>query len=359
MADGKVSLPYRQFLGYRKGEDGLPEIIPEEAEIIRLIFRLFMEGKTFSAIAKELMKKGISTPAGKKDWQPCVVQSILSNEKYKGDALLQKTYCTNFLTKKMVKNTGQVQQYYVEESHPAIIDPEEWDAVQAEIRRRKQRGGVGRCGNPFAGKMVCGDCGGFYGRKIWGSYKENKTYRKEIYRCNEKYKKNKNKPCSTPAVTEEEVKENFLIAFNKLMENREGLLSDCRMLKAKLCDTRETDEELKSLHRELEVITELSRKAIYENAKTAQNQREFRERNKSYMKRHTQARERLEALEEEKQERLSKSKLIDRFMRDIRKRPLILTEWEESLWFAVIDQVRISVDGRMTFQFRNDSEITV
>jgi len=359
MADGKVSLPYKQFLGYRKGEDGFPEIIPEEAEIVRFIFRLFMEGKTFSAIAKELMKKGIPTPAGKKDWQACVVQSILSNEKYKGDALLQKTYCVNFLTKKMVKNTGQVQQYYVEESHPAIIDPEEWDAVQAEIRRRKQRGSVGRCGNPFAGKLVCGDCGGFYGRKIWGSYKENKTYRKEIYRCNEKYKKNKIKPCSTPAVTEEEVKENFLIAFNKLMENREGLLFDCRTLKAALCDTREIDIVLENLRQEIELISELSRKAIYENAKTAQNQDTFMKRNNSYMKRHTQARERLEALEEEKQERLAKSKILDRFMRDIRKRPLILAEWEESLWFAVIDQVRISMDGRMTFQFRNDSEITV
>ena len=88
MADGKFTLPYAQFLGYKKGEDGLPTIILEEAEVIRLIFRLFMEGKTFSAIAKYLTDESIPTPAGKKKWQSASVRSILVNEKYKGDALL-------------------------------------------------------------------------------------------------------------------------------------------------------------------------------------------------------------------------------------------------------------------------------
>ena len=110
MADGKVTLPYAQFLGYEKGEDGLPKIVPAEAEIVRHIFRLFMEGKTFSAIAKHLEQHALPSPAGKKKWQARVVQSILTNEKYKGHALMQKTYCANFLTKKMIKNTGQVHR---------------------------------------------------------------------------------------------------------------------------------------------------------------------------------------------------------------------------------------------------------
>ena len=117
MADGKITLPYAQFLGYEKGEDGLPKIVPAEATIVRLIFRLYMEGKTFSAIAKYLEQHALTSPAGKKNWQARVVQSILTNEKYKGHALMQKTYCADFLTKKMIKNTGQVQQYYVEDSH--------------------------------------------------------------------------------------------------------------------------------------------------------------------------------------------------------------------------------------------------
>ena len=359
MADGKISLPYKQFLGYRKGEDGLPEIIPEEAEIVRYIFRLFIEGKTYSAIAKQLMKNGILTPAGKENWQACVVQSILTNEKYKGHALLQKTYCANFLTKQMVKNTGQVQQYYVEDSHPAIIEPDEWDAVQAEIDRRKKRGVIGRCGSPFSGKIVCGECGGYYGRKVWGSYKDDKTYRKEVYQCNEKYKRKGGHRCGTPTVIEAEVKERFLTAFNELMANHDGLIEDCRLAQTTLCDTTRIDAELAELQREIEVVAELSRKAIYDNAHTAQSQTDWGERNDAYLDRYRQAMERGDELDAKKRERVAKSKTLDNFIRNIAERPLVLTEWDEALWFAVVDEVTVATDGRMTFAFRNGMEVTV
>lgn len=111
----------------------------------------------------------------------------------------------------MVKNTGQVQQYYVEDSHSAIVDPDEFDAVQAEIERRKSLGNIGRCGSPFSGKIVCGECGRWYGKKVWGSYKADKSYRREIYQCNGKYKGEQK--CKTPFVTEDEVKDRFLTAF--------------------------------------------------------------------------------------------------------------------------------------------------
>ncbi len=123
-ADGKVSLPYKHFLGYRKGQDGLPEIIPEEAEIIHLIYRMFMEGKSPSYIARHLTDQGIPTPAGKVIWRSNTVHSILTNEKYKGDALLQKTFRTDFLTKKSKINEGEVAQYYVDHSHPVCLSTE-------------------------------------------------------------------------------------------------------------------------------------------------------------------------------------------------------------------------------------------
>ena len=129
-ADGKVSIPYGQFLGYRKGVDGLPEIVPEQAEIVRSIYRMCIEGKSTNAIAKYLTQQDIPTPAGKKVWQRATVESILRNEKYKGSALLQKTYTVDFLTKTMKVNEGEVPQYYVECSHPAIIEPSEWEAVR-------------------------------------------------------------------------------------------------------------------------------------------------------------------------------------------------------------------------------------
>ena len=110
MADGKVTMPYGRFLGYRKGEDGLPEIAPEEAEVVRLIYKSFMEGLSYYKIAKMLMEREIPAPAGGEKWHIRTVESILTNEKYKGSALLQKKFTVDFLTKKQKVNEGEVPQ---------------------------------------------------------------------------------------------------------------------------------------------------------------------------------------------------------------------------------------------------------
>lgn len=149
--DGKVSMPYRSFPGYRKGPDGLPEIDPEQAEIVRRIYRMFMSGKTLGHIARQLKDDGIPTPGGKTKWQSRVLESILTNKKYKGSALLQKTYTVDFLTKTKKVNEGEVPQYYVECSHPAIIEPSEWEAVKVEVARRKKLGQRHDCFTPFSG----------------------------------------------------------------------------------------------------------------------------------------------------------------------------------------------------------------
>ena len=168
-ADGKVSFAYSHFLGYRKGADGLPEIVQEEAETVRMIYRLYMEGQPSNAIAGQLTAMGIPTPGGKTIWQRATVDSILRNEKYKGAALLQKTFTVDFLQKKTKVNEGEVPQYYVEHSHEAIISPAEWERVQLEIARRKNSPRRTMSYSPFTGKIVCGDCGEVFGSKVWHS----------------------------------------------------------------------------------------------------------------------------------------------------------------------------------------------
>lgn len=348
MADGKVSLPYGQFLGYRKGEDGLPEIVESEAKTIRMIFRLFMEGKTPSAIAKLLKAKGILSPGGKKKWQVATVKSILCNEKYKGDALLQKTFTVDFLTKTTKVNEGEVPQYYVQNSHPAIIEPDEFDAVQAEIERRKKLGRPLSCESPFSAKIVCGECGGYYGPKVWGS---NTKYRRTIWRCNEKYKNDK--PCPTPHLTEDEIKQRFLAAFNILMGSRDELLANCRLAQEVLCDCSVIETELAELHREIEVVSELTRKTIYENARLAVNQDEFNERHKGYMERHRIATEQVAELEDQRRNRQKKSLILDGFIREIEIRPLVIEEFDEKLWVVVVEKVTVHRNGRLEFVFKD------
>ena len=137
-ADGHINLPYKQFLGYEKGENGMPKIVESEAKIVRRIYDMFyFKGKTPSNIAACLTEARVPTPSGKTIWATSTVESILTNEKYKGDALLQKTFTVDFLTKKKKINEGEIQQYYIEGSHPAIIQPEFFDLVQVEIKKRK------------------------------------------------------------------------------------------------------------------------------------------------------------------------------------------------------------------------------
>ena len=267
---------------------------------------------------------------------------------------MQKTFTVDFLTKTTKVNEGEVPQYYVKNSHPAIIAPDEFDAVQAEIERRKKLGRPLSCESPFSAKIVCGECGGYYGPKVWGS---NTKYRRTIWRCNDKYKNDKR--CTTPHVTEDEIKEKFLSAFNTMMSSRDEIIANCLLAQNVLCDCTELDDEMEELRSEIEVIPELTRKSIYENARFAVNQDEFNERNKGYMARHRIATEQVAELEDQRRNRQNKSLILDGFTREIKTRPLVIDEFDESLWLAVIDKVIIHDADDIHFTFKDGTVIKV
>lgn len=186
--------------------------------IIRLIYRLFLYGKSPSAIATYLTDEGIPTPSGKKVWRAKVVESILTNEKYKGDALLQKKFTVDFLTKKQKVNEGEVPQYYVTNSHPAITERSFFDILyNIELKTLQDGWALYELPHPFSGRIICGECGGIYGSKVWHSNTENRSL---VWQCNEKYR---GQHCSTPHLTEDEIKAAFLAAFNIVLGNRDEI----------------------------------------------------------------------------------------------------------------------------------------
>ena len=186
---GNVHFQYKKMLGYRKGEDGQPEIVPEEAETIRLIYDRFLAGDSLKGIAELLEEKGIKSPTGKTQWQVSTIQSILSNEKYKGDAIINKTYITDCISKKVRVNNGERPKYYVENSHPAIIDSATFGRVQEELARRSGKRKISRKAKTEQGKysskyaltelLVCGECKSAYRRCTWTA----KGKRKVVWRC--------------------------------------------------------------------------------------------------------------------------------------------------------------------------------
>ena len=167
--EGKVVFSYKNFLGYRKGADGKPEIDEKQAETVRMIYDRFLAGDSLKQIAEKLQNEQRLSPAGKKEWSTSTIRSILSNEKYKGDAIINKTFTVDCLTKEVRKNRGERPKYYVENSHPAIIDAETFGRVQEELARRIGKKKVKEIGTKteqgkYSSKyaltelLVCGEC---------------------------------------------------------------------------------------------------------------------------------------------------------------------------------------------------------
>ncbi|MDR0499826.1 MAG: hypothetical protein LBG97_01075 [Coriobacteriales bacterium] len=157
-------------------------------------------------------------------------------------------------------------------------------------------------------------------------------------------------------MAEAELKERFLAVWNGMAGNREHLIADCRAAKEILCDCKAINAEIAELEREVEVTTELSRKAIFENARTAQNQAEFKQRNDGYLERQRVATERIAALEAERKAKRHKARILENFIRNLEASPSVLTEFDEKLWTTTIDRVIVHEDGRLVFRFLNGSE---
>ena len=226
---GQVIVNHNKFMGYTKNEKGELVIVPEEAEIVRTVFRLYLEGYSAAKISAHLQEKGIRTTTGKEKWHATVVMKMLRNEKYMGDALLQKTYTVDFMTKKKVINNGIVPQYYVENDHEAIIPKEIFREVQTEIKRRaelcrsktEKKSECSRySGYALTGVLLCGECGQGYRRVTWSRNGKKKI----VWRCSNRLKNGK-RNCQKSASIEEKVLHSAIMkAIDQATEDAEELI---------------------------------------------------------------------------------------------------------------------------------------
>lgn len=235
--EGKVPFQYKKLLGYRKGADGKPEIVPEEAETVRSIFNLYLDGYTLLNIAQILMDQKITTATGKSEWTKSAIQSILKNEKYVGDALLQKTFTADCITHKVVKNNGERPMYLVTDHHTPIIDRDTFDRVQQEIARRNSKRKISDQTKTEKGKysgkyalselLICGQCGTPYRRRIW-----TKSGNKQVvWRCISRLEHGRRYCPDSPTIKEENLHRGIIRAINNYYSCRDDIK---RILKANI-----------------------------------------------------------------------------------------------------------------------------
>ena len=356
-ADGKVMMPYGSFLGYRKGDDGLPEIVPEEAEVVRTIYRRFLDGMTPHQIARSLTRANIPTPRGREIWSESTVASILSNERYKGDALLQKSFCTDFLTKKFKKNEGEVPQYYVKNSHPAIVSEEVYDLVQLEIEARREYGNRYSGKGLFASRIVCGDCGGYFGSKVWHS---NDRYRRVIWRCNGKYGEGKTKEerCATPHVTEFEIMDAFVRVMENVIEDKSRILDECQEILDAIMETEDLDRRFNSMQDQASGMAQRIRSLVSENARMSRDQKEFQLEYEPLTRRYEEITKKIAAAQKEKTDKTMRAKRITLYMRLLKDQEECL-EFDSVLFTAFVEKVIVrgsKKDTLLVFVMRDGSE---
>ena len=302
-------------------------------------------------IATQLTADGIKSPGGKDKWNAGAVRSILTNEKYKGDALLQKSYTVDFLTKKKKVNEGEIPQYYVEGNHEAIISPDVFEQVQRELERRKQGKGRHSGVHLFSGKIKCGQCGEWYGSKVWHS---NSKYRRVIWQCNHKF--DGDEKCATPHLTEEDIKMMFVSAVNQLITQKDAIIAVLTASLDTAFDLTALKAEQAELESEMTVVSDLIQKCIYENAHVALDQVEYQKRYDGLTARFDAAKARYESLDETIRSKQSRRATIEDFLATLKDANLVDT-FDTALWCGLVDFVTVHSKDDVRFTFKNGQEI--
>lgn len=339
--EGKVQVNHNRFLGYTKGKDEKLVIVPEEAAVIRRIYREYLEGASLQDICNGLMEDGILTGAGKERWIPSTVKKILSNEKYIGDALLQKTVTLDFLEKKRTTNTGQAPQYYVEDSHDAIIPRDKFMLVQEEmIRRANLR--TGKKKRIYSSKYAlsslctCEKCGDIYRRIAWN----NRGNHSNVWRCCSRVKGGP-AACDSPTMKEEDLQAKVMAAINDVWGAKSSVIESLMELAEQSLESSR-DEELEILDQKLEA----KQKELVDKALKKLNYNDLADE--------------VEALKEAKQQILVGKAMEngrkikrDEMIAFLKEQQAEVTEYDEQLVRRMVEGITIHEDSSITVVFKS------
>ncbi len=271
-----------------------------------------------------------------------------------GDALLQKTYTADFLNKTMKKNEGALPQFYIENSHPAIISPETFDLVQSEIKRRQPNRRQLNNNSPFAAKIICGECGGYFGSKVWHS---TSKYRYEGWRCNRKYANDAR--CNTPRIREDEIKTAFIQACNRILSDKSRYIAQFEELLPLLADTSALEAKLTKAQDSHDTAVGRMRRYVEENTLQVQDQGEYTRRFNEMNAECKKAKKLVASLKDEMLECGIRKEKIRRYLDNLKQAGDILTEFDEGLWKATVETVTVHPDKSLMFMFRDGTEIPV
>ena len=347
MREGKVRIQYKKLYGFKRGEDGRPEIVPEQAVVVRSIYDQYLAGASYNIIKKRLEAEHILNVSGKPEWSLSVIRSILTNEKYYGDVLLQKTFTKDCISKRIVRNTGQLPMYLVTNNHQGIIDRQTFDAVQVEMARR------GACKSPsrknaptglsayksryaLSERLVCGECGTLYRRCTWSKRGKKKV----VWRCVSRLDYGTKYCHKSPTLEEGSLQRTILAAISSVMSQKETIISRITgAMEQTLAPIPGETMNLSEIEQRLAEIDEEVRRVV---AQTAEQGLSICA---DYMKALTdecaELKKQRSRIQEQRTNNSALMKRVDDVASTLRQTSPTITEWDESLIRQLVDTVKV------------------
>lgn len=363
--NGIISVNHKKFLGYTKDEDGNLIVVPEEAVIVKRIFREYLEGSSILQIAKGLEADGIKTVTGLEHWHPGTINNMLSNEKFCGDVCMQKTYTIDFLTKKKVKNEGYAPQYYIEDNHEAIIPKELFHQVQVEKARRASlnKAAVTRKTNKakkekskYSSKyvltdlMVCAECGHAYRRQTWSKYGKKSA----VWRCEDRLKNGTSSKCkNSPTLKEEQLHDAIMNAINDVVENSGDFIEAFRENVIRIIGNYSTDGITTEYDDQIDVLQKQMLKLIEDNAKQGAVSEDFDEAYRHISEQINELKKaKLRLVQAQKQAENYKQRVeaLDKAMATVNPK---VREFDQELVKRLIQSIRVHKGMKIEIQFHS------
>ena len=364
MRTGKANIQFKTLLGYKKGPDGEMVIEPEQAETVKLIYEMYLSGKTLRSIKETLEARGLRNAAGTTEWTTSNLRTILSDEKYCGDVLRQKTFIRDCISKQVVKNTGQRPKYLIQNRHDAIIPREQFDAVQFEMARRRAQTdrsrksvptGTGKYSGKYAlsGLLFCGECGTAYRRVVWTQHGEKRA----VWRCTSRLDYGKKYCKDSPTLDEEPLQQAVLAAINASM-------SDHGILTAQLTDAME--QELAPIPGESMSLGDIDR-AIAElgkqfdhlllEASGAGDAEEYAERFRAISTAMEELKRRKANIQNIRQEQEQVTRRVQAAVSVLDGLSAELTQWDDNVVYQMLEKVTVLSREMIRVTLRNGVEI--
>lgn len=362
MKNGRASFQYKYFYGYEKGEDGEPRIIPEQGEVVRRIYQEFLAGASLRMIKAGLERDGIPDKQGILEWDVMGIRRILTNEKYCGDVLLQKTFIEDTISKKVVKNTGQLNQYLVQDHHEGIVDRQTFDRVQAEFARRNAAQspskkyastGMASYASKYAlsERLVCGECGTLYRRVTWSNPK------RIVWRCVSRLDYGKKYCKHSPTLYESELQETILAALNRAMSEKDQLLQRVETaMMDELSPVTGQSMSLADIERRITQINEETG-AILKKASRGEGYDRYMTTLKAMTEEMAALKEKRAFIQEQQASNQAITSRIDTAMDILGKAPDSILGWDERLIRQLVDMVKVISKDKIEVYLRGGAMI--